>query len=231
MATAIKQAMILAAGFGKRMGALTQKTPKPLIKIHNHCLIEYHLYKLAQANIERVIINVSYLSDKIINTLGNGRRYGLDIIYSIENPRPLGVDLGIKKALPIFDQQPFLLLAADIWCDANMINFTIDSSTQAHCLLVNNPSFHNQGDFSLNDNNQLTTHMPAPLTYAGIAALDPIIWHEQANSFKARLTQIANKGLAKGLIHHGDWFNVGSAQQIRSLKQHLNQYATEIKPI
>jgi MurNAc alpha-1-phosphate uridylyltransferase len=223
MATTIKQAMILAAGFGKRMGALTCRTPKPLIQIHGHRLIEYHLYGLAQANIERVIINVSYLSDKIMNTLGNGQRYGLNIIYSIEKDGPLGVDQGIEKALPMLNQQPFLLLAADIWSDIDIANLCISPSSPAHCLLVSNPSFYHQGDFSLKDNGQLAVHTPAPLTYAGIAALDPIIWREKAASFKQRLNQVANTGKATGEIHHGHWFNVGSAQQIRSLKRHLVQ--------
>lgn len=225
MATTIKQAMILAAGFGKRMGALTCRTPKPLIQIHGHRLIEYQLYGLAQANIERVIINVSYLSDKIINTLGNGQRYGLDIIYSIEKDGPLGVDRGIEKALPMLNQEPFLLLAADIWSDIDIANLCIGLPSLAHCLLVNNPSFYHQGDFCLNDNGKLATHTPAPLTYAGIAALDPIIWQNKATSFKQRLNQVANAGKATGKIHHGYWFNVGSAQQIRLLKRHLGQHS------
>ena len=55
------KAMILAAGFGKRLGRLTQNTPKPLIQVKGKALIDYHLEKLIKSGFEMVVINLHYL--------------------------------------------------------------------------------------------------------------------------------------------------------------------------
>ena len=82
-------AMILAAGFGSRLKPITDKIPKPLIKIGDETIIERHLRNLKKAKIENVIINVSHHAEKIIGAIGNGSNYGLEITYSHERDRPL----------------------------------------------------------------------------------------------------------------------------------------------
>ena len=62
----IKRAMILAAGFGKRILPLTADCPKPLLKIGNRTLLSNTLEFLNQFGIKEVVINVHYLKDKII---------------------------------------------------------------------------------------------------------------------------------------------------------------------
>lgn len=76
--------MILAAGRGERMRPLTDDLPKPLLKVADKCLIEYHLEKLKAANITEVIINHAWLGEKIEQALGDGSSYGLNIHYSAE---------------------------------------------------------------------------------------------------------------------------------------------------
>ena len=61
--------MILAAGRGLRMGALTAETPKPLLRVCDRYLIEYSIEALANAGIQGIVINVSYLREKIIAAL------------------------------------------------------------------------------------------------------------------------------------------------------------------
>ena len=76
--------MILAAGRGERLRPLTDTVPKVLLEVAGQPLIAHHLVALANAGIERVVINVAYLADKIQQTLGNGNRYGVTIHYSHE---------------------------------------------------------------------------------------------------------------------------------------------------
>ena len=61
------KAMLLAAGYGKRLGALTKDTPKPLIEVKGKALIDYHLEKLISAGFSSVSINVHYLANKIVD--------------------------------------------------------------------------------------------------------------------------------------------------------------------
>ena len=110
------KAMILAAGLGTRRGELTATIPKPLIKIQQHYLIEFPLTLLKKAGIREVIINTHYLAGQMEQTLGDGSKYGLHIIYSREETI-LGTGGGVKKAEELIGSEAFVLINADILCD------------------------------------------------------------------------------------------------------------------
>jgi len=100
--------MILAAGRGERLMPLTEKLPKPLIKINGESLLERHLKRLKLSGFSEVIINTSYLGGMIEETIGQGERYGLAITYSREPTPPLETAGGVVKALPLLGQRLFL---------------------------------------------------------------------------------------------------------------------------
>ena len=75
---------ILAAGFGKGLRPFTEKLPKPLIKIKKKPLIYWNLIKIRKAGFKNIVINTHYLSNKIIRSVGSGKKYGLQIKYSHE---------------------------------------------------------------------------------------------------------------------------------------------------
>ncbi len=110
------KAMILAAGLGTRMAPLTDHTPKPLLQAGGHALIEWHLLKLAQAGISQVVINHHHLGEQLERALGDGSRYGVPIVYSREAVR-LETAGGIIKALPLLQDERFIVVNADIWSD------------------------------------------------------------------------------------------------------------------
>ena len=95
------KAMILAAGYGKRMRPLTDHTPKPLLQAGGKALIEYHIEALRDAGIESLVINTGWLGETLAATLGDGARYGIPIVYSHEGT-PLETAGGIKRALPLW---------------------------------------------------------------------------------------------------------------------------------
>ena len=78
------KAMILAAGYGKRMRPLTDHTPKPLLQAGGKALIEYHIEALRDAGIESLVINTGWLGETLAATLSDGARYGIPIVYSHE---------------------------------------------------------------------------------------------------------------------------------------------------
>ena len=77
-------ALILAAGRGERLRPLTDHTPKPLLPVHGAPMIEWNRAALARAGVRRVVINTAWLEDQFPAALGNGRRWGLEIVYSME---------------------------------------------------------------------------------------------------------------------------------------------------
>ena len=111
------KAMILAAGRGERMRPLSDRVPKTLLDVGGHRLIEYHLTALLKAGIRDVVINLSWLGERIREALGDGGRHGLAIDYSDEGPVPFGTGGGIHQALPLLGADPFLLVNGDIWID------------------------------------------------------------------------------------------------------------------
>ena len=161
------KAMLLAAGLGQRMGERSIDCPKPLLPIGDSTLIERHLKALQVAGFEDVVINVWYLADQIKNKLGNGSAYELNIRYSEENER-LETGGGIKFALPLLGEDPFLLISSDVLTNMNYGAFRegLADDTDGHLMLVDNPDYHPQGDFSLIYNRLALSGQR--LTYSGI---------------------------------------------------------------
>ena len=108
----LRIAMIMAAGYGTRMGRLTQKLPKPLLPMNGFRIIDIILHKLAHQGIERAVINLHYLPHLVEDFLGDGKRYGLELIYS-EEADILGSGGGIANAEQYFEDETILVVNAD----------------------------------------------------------------------------------------------------------------------
>ena len=122
--------LILAGGFGKRMGSLTSNTPKPLIEVHGKALIEHTLENLSLNGFDQVIISTFYQSKKIIEKIGDGRNYGLNIEYIVEN-EPLGTFGSIKLVKDDFNN--LLLINSDVLTQLNLskiVKFLIKNSNK-----------------------------------------------------------------------------------------------------
>lgn len=225
--------MILAAGLGKRMRPLTDQTPKPLLKVAGKPLIQYHLENLAKAGVTDVIINLAYLGEQIRAFVGNGDRFGLSVSYSPE-PEPLETGGAIAHALPLIGAAPFLLINADVWCDYPLTQL-VNSPLSAHCLgrllLVPNPDFHPQGDFTLTEDGVLATHSPQTpgeqrLTFAGISLLRPdLVANYPHRRSKFPLLEVFNAAIAEqrltGELHTGAWSDIGTPERLRALHSQL----------
>ena len=105
---------ILAAGFGKRLRPFTKKLPKPLIKIKKKPLIHWNLIKIRKAGFKNIVINTHYLSNKIVRSVGSGKKYGLKITYSHEEEIK-GTGGALVTAKKIIQKEPFLLISGDLW--------------------------------------------------------------------------------------------------------------------
>ena len=140
--------MILAAGYGKRMRPLTDHTPKPLLQAGGKALIEYHIEKLRDGGIDSLVINTGWLGDRLAATLGDGRRFGIPIVYSHEGT-PLETAGGIRRALPLLGDAPFVLVNGDIWTDFDLSRLVTERPDPVHLVLVDNPDHHPGGEAKL----------------------------------------------------------------------------------
>ena len=94
------KAMILSAGRGERMRPLTDTLPKPLLRIRDKPLLQYHIEALASSGIRELVINHGIMGEKIEAYFGDGSDLGVDIRYSAEGEQRLESGGGLKRALP-----------------------------------------------------------------------------------------------------------------------------------
>ena len=117
----MKQAMIFAAGLGTRLKPLTDTMPKALVRVGGQPLLWHVIQKLKAAGYERIVVNVHHFAQQIIDYLKENDNFGLDIRISDETSGLLETGGGIKKALPLFDQDsPVLIHNVDILSNVNL---------------------------------------------------------------------------------------------------------------
>ncbi|EKF74644.1 nucleotidyltransferase family protein [Alcanivorax hongdengensis A-11-3] len=219
------KAMILAAGYGKRMRPLTDHTPKPLLQAGGKALIEYHIEKLRDAGIESLVINSGWLGDRLADALGDGSRYGIAIAWSHEGT-PLETAGGIRHALPLLGDQPFVLVNGDIWTDFDFAPLLAPRRDPVHLVLVNNPEHHREGDFHLTEGGRLRDNGDPRLTYAGIGRFDPALFADLPEG-EAKLAPLLRAAMAEDAVsgehHTGQWWDVGTPERLAELDRLLTR--------
>ncbi|WP_255463570.1 N-acetylmuramate alpha-1-phosphate uridylyltransferase MurU [Microbulbifer sp. YPW1] len=221
----VPAAMVLAAGFGKRMRPLTDRMPKPMIPVLDKPLIEYALERLAAAGIKNVVINLAYLGEQIREHLGNGERWDISIQYSPED-EPLETAGGISRALPLLGDAPFLVVNGDVWCDFDLSRW-VDNPLPADCpgrlLMVPNPPHNPEGDFGI-DSGLLSGSTKPRYTYAGISYLRPEIltsYPHARERYGLGEVFAHNEDLMQAEVYEGDWCDVGTPERLRKLEERL----------
>jgi len=217
------KAMILAAGYGKRMLPLTNLIPKPLVQFNNKYLIEYSIENLKKAEITQLVINLHHLGDQIKNVLENGSRWGVNISYS-EEPELLDTGGGIVQAINknLLGTEPFIVVSSDVISDFDFSSLPTKLSKLAHSILVPNPSFNPNGDFSLNNNylNLPNNDTKLNYNYAGISIFDPKFFLDPPSKIFPLVTCI-KKAIkthqVTGEIYTGSWKNIGTLEDLQSI--------------
>jgi MurNAc alpha-1-phosphate uridylyltransferase len=208
----MKTAMILAAGRGERLKPITDTRPKALCLVNNKPLIQYHVERLAEAGFERVIINHAYLGGQIRAYLGNGSAWGLSIYYSPEPPGGLETAGGIVNALPLLGDTPFVTVNADIMTDYNFASLALPQNSLAHVVLIQKPSYYQQGDFNLSAAGELE-NTPKIYTFSGIACYHPTFFNGATlgrYSVTPMLRSCAERKQATAEVYGGEWLDIGS---------------------
>ena len=218
------KAMILAAGFGERMRPLTDHTPKPLLRVADVPLIDYHIRALAAAGFTELVINVSHLAQQIVEHCGDGSRWGLSIAYSREH-EPLETAGGIHRALPLLGEQPFLVINADVWIDYpfdELMDYRFKPWESAHLVMVDNPPQHPLGDFCLSDDG-VVQYRPVDgqgYTYSGVGVFSADFFAAMSAG-KLPLRLLLDDAIGSGCLgaeyYPGDWQDVGTPERLAAL--------------
>lgn len=209
--------MILAAGFGTRMGALTADRPKPLVQVAGRPLIDHALEVAAGAGAAPVVVNLHYKAEMLAAHL-----QGRDVRLSWERERILDTGGGMKAALPLLGEGPVFALNADVvWTGQNplqQLEAAWDPARMDALLLVlpaaQATGFGGSGDFVMNAGGRLARAKGQQgVAYLTAQILDPAILAEipeEVFSFNRAWDLLIARGRAYGLIHKGGWCDVGN---------------------
>jgi len=217
------KAMILAAGRGERMRPLTDSLPKPLLHVKGKPLIEWHIQRLAENGFREIIINIAYLGYKIPEYLTDGSKWGVQIHYSDEQESgALESAGGIKKALPLLGEEPFLVVNGDVFCDYDFdSDFKLKENTLAHLILVKNPVHNSQGDFGLHDG-YVSNKADKMYTFSGIGYYHPKLFEDvalQKSPLAPLLRENIDKNLVSGELFNNMWHDIGTPQRLKDINE------------
>ncbi|MBU2168743.1 MAG: nucleotidyltransferase family protein [Alphaproteobacteria bacterium] len=216
-------AMVLAAGLGSRMRPLTDDRPKALVEVGGRALIDHVLDRLADAGVERAVVNVHWFADRLETHLA-ARGRGPEITISDERAELLETGGGLKKATPLLGDEPVFVANIDsVWTDrgdalAELAALWDPERMDVALLLARREGaigFEGDGDFFLGEDARLTFRgeaAEAPFAYMGAHICRPGYVAEGpdgAFSLSGLWRRSAAEGRLFGCVLDGDWMHVG----------------------
>ena len=230
-------AMILSAGFGRRMLPLTKKIPKPLIQINGQPNIFYIINKLKLVGVENIVINTHYLSNKIFNALKDFDSK-IKIIYE---KKILDTGGGVKNAIQIGaipKNDIFFVINSDIfWSEKKSIFIDLSDNWNKKKMDVlltlkikeELVGYNGAGDFCFKKgyNGQLTKNCRnKELVFSGIQIINPqILNHYNMESFSLSevFQSILKTKRLYGFISDNEWYHVGTPDVLEKLNERLKE--------
>jgi MurNAc alpha-1-phosphate uridylyltransferase len=222
------KAMVLAAGLGLRMRPLTDRMPKPLVRVAGRALLDHVLDKLAEAGVKEAVVNVHYLPDQIIDHVATRKQPR--VIISDERDQVLGTGGGVVKALPLLDHGPFFHVNSDtMWIDGVRPNLArlaeaFDPARMDILMLMapttSSIGYCGSGDYAMLPDGALRKrreHQVVPFVYAGAAIMSPSLFAD-APAGEFSLTKTFDRANEQerlfGLRLDGVWMHVGTPEAI-----------------
>jgi len=231
----ITKAMILCAGFGKRLRPLTLSSPKPLLKIGGKTLLSYTLNILEQFGIKHVVINIHYLGDQIIDYIKKNE-FNMAITTVSEKDKILDTGGGVLNVLQHFSNEPFIVINPDTIWNSNYLEelktmekeFFVNKKTKCYLLVVNKEKSFDQsfnGDFTLV--NKLVSRKREDLRYiyTGLQIIKPEVFSDldmEVFSMNRIWDKLIENDYLYGLESDVDFFHVSTFEIYKKLKKNLN---------
>lgn len=221
------QAVVLAAGLGKRLRPLTEAVPKPLVEVAGEALIDRILDRLAAAGLKRVVVNTHHLAEKVEAHLAARGAPAIEISREEELLETGG---GAAKAMAKLEPGPFYVINGDaLWLDGT--RGTLERLAAAwrdavmDALLLLQPAaavaaYTGMGDYFLDQLGKAARRRErqvAPFVFTGIQLLHPRLF-EDAPQGPFSLNRLYDRAEAAGrlfgLVHGGEWFHISTPESL-----------------
>ena len=220
--------MVLAAGLGTRMRPLTDRIPKPLVRLKGRALIDHVLDRLAAAGITRAVVNVHHHADELEAHLRQRKTPKIEI--SDERGVLLDTGGGVVRALPKLGSGPFLIHNSDsVWIEGIGSNLermfaAWDSGTMDSLMLLASAAtslgYEGSGDFAMGTDGRLSRRgerQMVPFVFTGVSIAHPRMF---ANAPQGRFSlnklwdEAIDKGRLFGVRLEGLWMHVGTPKAL-----------------
>jgi N-acetyl-alpha-D-muramate 1-phosphate uridylyltransferase len=225
----IKKAMILTAGYGKRMLPLTKTTPKSLIKIGGKNLLERSIELLVKIGVQEIVLNIYYLSNEIEKFVEK-KNYGVSINL-IKEKELLDTGGGIFNATKQFKDEPFFVLNPDtIWTqnyyeELKELESFYFRNKKSVLLLVNKKKSYDKsfkGDFNFTNQQIITREKSNNYIFTGAQIINRSIFSEiQDNFFSMNLVwdQLIKKKILLAKESNQSFFHVNTFEVFKKLEK------------
>jgi len=241
--TRLRRAIVLAAGLGTRMAPLTLETPKPLIKLAGKALIDHAIDRLIAGGIDFIVVNVHYKAEQIIEHLERRRAQlnGVEIVISDEREELLDTGAGVAKALPLFENEPFMTYNSDsLWVEG--MGTSLDrlrarwNPELMDALMLLAPcassiGYDGRGDFEMDAWGQLKRRPEmniAPFVWTGVQIVQASLFRNAPQgrfSINRQWDGALKAGRLWGVRLDGVWIHVGTPQGLEEAEVFLRDLA------
>lgn len=153
--------MILAAGYGTRLGPITKYVPKPMLPMVGAPLVRWAVLWLRHHGIREIVVNLHHLGEQIESELGDGRRLGVEIAYSREAGQILGTGGGLRQARHLLEQDPetpIVAINGKVMLDLDLgavLAFHREKAAEATLVLRDDPNAERWGSFGLDEDGRI----------------------------------------------------------------------------
>ena len=228
---------ILAGGLAMRLRPLTEEVPKALLPVDGEPFLAHQLRLLKAAGIERVVLCVGYLGERIREFVGDGARFGMSVECCFDGPAPLGTAGAVKMALPRLGPRFFVLYGDSFLpCDYRAVMDAFESSGKQALMTV----YRNEGRWDASNiqfadgrilaydkrnPSSLMRHIDYGLgvfrdsAFAAVSGSEP---HDLAALYQ----ELLRGGELAGLEVGERFYEIGSAEGLRELSAWLARRAT-----
>jgi MurNAc alpha-1-phosphate uridylyltransferase len=239
MSRAPKSAMVLAAGLGTRLRPVTDRRPKPLVEIAGKTLLDHTIERLAEAGVERVVVNLHYKGEMIAAHLATRE---LPRIELSREETLLETGGGVKHALPLLDDAFFVVNSDILWLDGfaptlRRLAGAFDAKRMDAVLLqqrtITAIGYDGIGDYFLDPfgvPQRRREREVAPYIFAGIQILHRRLFagiDDTVFSLKRLYDRAEDSGRLGAIVHDGEWFHVGTPDGLDATRVRLAELRAE----
>jgi N-acetyl-alpha-D-muramate 1-phosphate uridylyltransferase len=235
----LKTAMVLAAGRGTRLLPITNTLPKPLVEIAGRTLIDRAIDRLAEAGVERVVVNLHHMGDAIAAQLAQRTHPRIELSREVELLETGG---GVKLALPLLDDVFFAVNSDVLWLDGLVgvlarLAAAFDAERMDVALVMQRTvwavGYDGSGDYFLDPlgtPRRRGEREVAPYIYAGIQILHRRLFdgvEDTVFSLKRLYDRAEDARRLGAIVHDGDWFHVGTPAALEESRARLAELRIE----